>query len=433
MKRMQHRGRESPRSRVDLRNGTYAKRMLGRGSYRSHANLASAPALTDAQPTPAKRPLLKRALLRALAGLNAVVPKSPKKILLHSVPDLEDGILAVLEELLTRGHRPVLLLDNAAKVSTVERRFSDRVAAVPKNSWPGLYQYMRAGRVITTHGLFGAYEPPRRQVVTNIWHGEALSKPVGLWDGQPPVRSTLATALSSVGKAFRCAEFGLNPAKVLVLGAPRNDRLLRADRSSVRRRVLSDESTAVFLWLPTYRNAVIGQRRIDGEPYTSLLPFEEATVLDIDSWLLAENALLLVKPHPLGQQGETGEYHQIRYVDTAMLEKHGVSLYELLASVDCLITDVSSVWVDYLLVDRPLIFAFPDLEAYRATRGIHLEPYDRWVPGPLATTGSRLLDEMKSVVRGEDSWAHMRSDTKLRLHRHLDAGSTVRLLDVLRL
>ena len=35
-----------------------------------------------------------------------------------------------------------------------------------------------------------------------------------------------------------------------------------------------------------------------------------------------------------------------------------------------LITDISSVWIDFLLRGRPMIFAFPDLKQYRSNRGL---------------------------------------------------------------
>ena len=46
-----------------------------------------------------------------------------------------------------------------------------------------------------------------------------------------------------------------------------------------------------------------------------------------------------------------------------------MEFYETLNAADLLITDYSSVYFDYLLLDRPLIFVPVDLEEYIETRG----------------------------------------------------------------
>src|SRR5690606_5765020 len=53
-----------------------------------------------------------------------------------------------------------------------------------------------------------------------------------------------------------------------------------------------------------------------------------------------------------------GQYRNILLVD------HHVDVYPLLRSVDVLITDYSSGWFDYLILDRPILFYAYDLEDY---------------------------------------------------------------------
>ena len=53
-------------------------------------------------------------------------------------------------------------------------------------------------------------------------------------------------------------------------------------------------------------------------------------------------------------------------MDDTDLEQADVQLYETLSFVDALITDYSSVAIDYLLMDRPIAFTLDDYEKYRA-------------------------------------------------------------------
>jgi len=101
----------------------------------------------------------------------------------------------------------------------------------------------------------------------------------------------------------------------------------------------------------------------------------------------------------------------------------------LLSAFDGLITDVSSAWVDYLLLDKPLIFAFPDIEEYRQGRGLSIEPYEHWVPGPFVRTLDEFVDALDDVVAGRDPLAEERRLARLRLHQYQDDKSAARLLD----
>jgi CDP-glycerol glycerophosphotransferase (TagB/SpsB family) len=162
-----------------------------------------------------------------------------------------------------------------------------------------------------------------------------------------------------------------------------------------------------------------------------MLPLLDDDMAALDRWLAERDAVVLAKAHPLAPRPEPGQYERIRAIDEAWIAERGLSLYTLLTGVDCLITDVSSVWIDFLLTERPIVFAFPDFDEYRASRGMHLEPYEAWVPGPLVKDVGRLLAELGHVLSGDDPHADARRTTKLRLHRHPDDGSTARVLEAM--
>ena len=68
-------------------------------------------------------------------------------------------------------------------------------------------------------------------------------------------------------------------------------------------------------------------------------------------------------------------------------------LNSLLTQFDVLISDYSSVIVDYLLTGRPQIFMAYDLDAYKKEWGFMFE-YENFVPGPIAET----LPELKAIL-----------------------------------
>jgi CDP-glycerol glycerophosphotransferase len=348
-------------------------------------------------------------------------------VVVHGLDESEDGALAVVTALRERGVRPVRLTDGAD-------RSPFRVPGVryrSKYTLAGFWSFARASVVITSQALYGGRGGGPRQRTVLLWHGE-LVKPVGLLVGDRALAADVAPVCSTVARTFRVAEFGLQPQQVPVIGSPRNDRLLSADRDQVREILGWPAEQPTWLWLPTYRTAVRGERRREGQELWQGLPYAAEDLTRLDRLLADRGLTVVLKPHPLAEQGL--RHHDLRalqMLSQADLERLGVSLYQVMAAADGLITDASSAWVDFLLLDKPMVFAFPDLEQYRADRGLNLEPYEEWVPGPVVAEVADLVESIGAAVAGEDRYAARRRSTLAGFHQFRDSGSAARLLDLL--
>jgi hypothetical protein len=355
------------------------------------------------------------------------VPKHPGQVVVHGLDESEDGALALLTALVQRGFTPVRLTNGAA---TSPFRLPG-VRYRSKYTLGGFWSYARANVVFTSQALYGGLAGGSRQRTVLLWHGE-LVKPVGRLNDERTLAADVAPVCSTVARAFRIAEFGLHPDQVPVIGSPRNDRLVAANRDKVRDRLHWPTDQQTWLWLPTYRTAVRGERRREGREIWQGLPYAEKDLELMDQLLADQQLTVVLKPHPLAEQRlRQRESRRLHLLAQADLERLGVSLYEVMAAADGLITDASSAWVDFLLVDKPLIFAFPDLDQYRADRGLNLEPYEDWVPGPLVADVVELVEQLSRVAAGEDHYAERRRRTLRSFHHFRDDGSAARLLDLL--
>ena len=65
------------------------------------------------------------------------------------------------------------------------------------------------------------------------------------------------------------------------------------------------------------------------------------------------------------------------------LENMDEQLYPLLGSTDALITDYSSVWLDYEILNKPIFFAMDDYEEYKSSRGLLFEDFINISPYPV--------------------------------------------------
>ena len=163
------------------------------------------------------------------------------------------------------------------------------------------------------------------------------------------------------------------------------------------------EFNKIILYTPTHRdyeNATFDIKR-------SILGFDvEQTRFEK---FLRENMLLIVcKLHP----------HQNAAVVNAELPKGVVNfrgaeefgLVELMQASDMLMTDYTSAYVDYLMLDKPVIFNFYDLELYEKSRGLSFYPYERICAGERFTDEESFYKAVTDTLAKPDKYAQKRAD-----------------------
>ena len=180
--------------------------------------------------------------------------------------------------------------------------------------------------------------------------------------------------------------------KYVNLGLCRNDNVLNGDkcewlREEIVRRVSYDVKTIV-LYTPTHRDYETG---LTVEKKRSVLGFEYRT--DEFEQFLSENGIVFIcKLHPkqnaLVVENELPEGLILHKPD----ERYGLT--ELMQVSDALVTDYTSVYFDYLLLDKPIIFNFYDLEVYKRERGVPCEPMSAIAAGEIIENE----DEMKKAL-----------------------------------
>jgi CDP-glycerol glycerophosphotransferase (TagB/SpsB family) len=255
------------------------------------------------------------------------------------------------------------------------------------------------------------YAPPKRKLVVNLWHGMPIKR---IWRGVPGSELPMSTFLISTSAFFSnvlMKASGFGPERLLATGLPRNDFLTMARPESVDIVArLRGEADRLIFFLPTYRNSARGFRTQDGTETHTILGLSAGDAEQLHAWLKQNRCKLIVKPHPMSINAgkKFADDAQLAMIDEEELFKHGLGLYELLAQADLLVTDVSSVYVDFLITGRPQILYFPDMERYEKTRGLLLHPLKDYAPGPIAQNFAELRASLDRWASGDDSWRERR-------------------------
>lgn len=162
---------------------------------------------------------------------------------------------------------------------------------------------------------------------------------------------------------------GLFSGKLAELGSPRVDRTLNISESrlsEIRKLIGVELGEKVVLYAPTWRGAT-----------NSAVTNVDRLQSDLD-YLSGLDAKIVFRAHRLEEASLKASSIN------AIVVPESIDTNELLAAVDLLITDYSSIFFDFLPLERPVIFYMPDQEEYENERGLYLSNDE--LPGEVTTT-----------------------------------------------
>ena len=278
---------------------------------------------------------------------------------------------------------------------------------IETESIQGIHQALSAGVWFTSAGL-PAYGTGlhKKRLIINLWHGVPLKK-IALLD--PNLKKAARIYFKKIfSENYTCIlttsheliplmarSFAVSEDKIKVWGQPRNDGLFQKnDCREILGQLFPDlpEYTKTVLYAPTFRD--YGQ--------VQLFPFKDFDQKQLEAFLEEKNMLLFIRTH-VAEQGSAAPYlgKRIRFLGNEQAE----DVTGILNIFDCLITDYSSIYIDYLLTDKPMIFLPYDRQQYLDGRGMNFD-YDDVTPGPKPETFNDFLDALSPK---EDFWKSERT------------------------
>ena len=104
---------------------------------------------------------------------------------------------------------------------------------------------------------------------------------------------------------------------------------------------------------------------------------------------------------------------------TAFLKKRNFKtcFYEFINCSDALVSDYSSVAIDYLLLDRPLGFTLDDYEAYTESRGWVFDDPLEYMPGEHMYNMQDFENFILDIKNGKDNYKEQRASVRAKTHK----------------
>ncbi len=272
-----------------------------------------------------------------------------------------------------------------------------------------------------------------------LWHGNPMKK-IGLDDKNSNVHSLFQRRIvpiifpfisefnydfvisnSGIFSEKMASAFNVSLSRILETGCPRND-IFYCDKTDVFNNELRKKfkGCKIIYYLPTFRNHIEAK---------SLFNLEDFDKSKINEFLEKENLVFVNKGHYV-DNNLNGDIEDLNSRIISLSDKKVSDINFMLKDADLLVTDYSGAYFDYLLTEKPLIFAAFDLEEYKSSsREIYFN-YEEIVAGPIVKDWSELMKSLQTIW-GQEKYANLVKDKNRIFNKFHDSNNSKRVFESL--
>lgn len=277
---------------------------------------------------------------------------------------------------------------------------------------------LRSKTIIITHSsgdFYGVCINPFIQNIIHLHHGGGSRKTKYLCKENENgflktyfERKRYWAVSSDFTRYFFAAREGLDARKVFVTGMPRNDILFK-HKSNSRKSI---------------KNILYAPHWIE-EGYKNIFSFSDFKINTLQNFLEKYGFHLYVRFHPHGYKEIKKEYKYL-----FKLEKvHDISpdkledVQDIFHEIDLIITDSSSIYLDFICINKPVIFIQCNFDFPLSK--------DIYCPGPMVNSFEDLINKILEYSNLEDKYENKRKNLINLLNNYTDGGSCKRIKNLI--
>lgn len=348
-----------------------------------------------------------------VARYDRFFPKISRKVIFVVKKNTDySGNLRVCADLFIREnkHKVFVYKDDYMPFYVKDALIEQGITVLEPNTWLSFYHILTAGVFVFSHVPRDAHLTLKhdRRKVLGLWHGVAFKN----IESQMPHVSVskmkliennaklydLMTASSEADKEYMAKSFLVDEEIINITGLPRYE-LLKSNYTldgflNHQKNKLNDIklNRKLILYAPTFRE--------DSESAFDQVSEDEWILLN--NLLLENNSILGLRPHsydnktpPISTKGLDNVFwlSQEEFTETNVI----------LQLVDILIVDFSSIWIDFLLLDRPIIGFARDFEHYYNDERGFAYNFDDTFPDKFNHTFSDFVICLDSLLKSNES------------------------------
>ena len=320
--------------------------------------------------------------------------------------------------------KTVWLCDDEEMIKTFHKNGFNNV--YKRNSLKGFYSVLKAKYWFcdfTANQISQFNSSISKSVVINFLHGTGIKKngydaietrgnQIGVDNSGYVVKDSLQDKIYNLFKKsndyypvncsykaeIRKSAYGATDDQNIILGAPRIDVLYKdipfaemfteKDYEAIKN--YKNENKKILVYVPTFRET--------GKDVSTWLKNEK-----LQQFLEENNTILACKLHPF----DANSLKDNTFKNVYKMENTS-DIYPILKYTDGMITDYSSIYLDYLHLDKPIIYHIPDIEEFTTKcRGFY-RPFETISAGIYTKNEMELYNAMNDVINGIDNYKEQR-------------------------
>ena len=272
------------------------------------------------------------------------------------------------------------------------------------------------------------------QMRIQLWHGCGFKTRVNF--DRCEKRYEYTTVISDLYSNIHQKIYGLRENQMLVTGYAKQDWLFSPIENFTDRLPLPNASKYIF-WLPTFRMAKEDLSNLNEYEYDNQigLPIVDNVqkLQEVNELLKTNDIVIILKLHPFQDKSKIANINlsNVVMLENDVLVKGDIHINQLLGHSDALISDYSSVAVDYMLLDKPIAFTLDDVDEYSDSRGFVFDNIREWLPGKEIYSFDNFCEFIQEVSDGVDETQDKRQRLTDKMHKFKDNQSCKRIVDVL--
>ncbi len=249
-----------------------------------------------------------------------------------------------------------------------------------------------------------------RRKVFHLGHGTPL-KCIGLMENNGKLLKKIYYKLNNTNISYSlassdfvgsiiCKCIGLPEKRIIIAPQPRTDGLF-FDKNEIKE---LDSKKFNVLYAPTWRHYAQVQ----------LFPFSDFELTSLNDFLIKNNIHIYIRFHPAYEESISQDILQLKNV-SLFSAKEFSEIMDYINNFDTLITDYSSIYLDYMLLKKPIIFLPYDLNEYERSIGFTMD-YNENTPGPKPETFKEFCNSLLQAKENNQQMIQLVKELNVKLN-----------------